>query len=88
MPESSKRTVLVADLADVGAVILGAGGSTRMGVPKQLLQFGGETMLRRAASAALEAGCRPLVVVTGAHAAASREALRGLNLLFAVPLAR
>jgi molybdenum cofactor cytidylyltransferase len=76
---SSKRTVLVADLAGIGAVILAAGASTRMGVPKQLLQFGGETMLRRAASFAMEAGCRPVVVVTGADAAASRKALRGLD---------
>jgi molybdenum cofactor cytidylyltransferase len=52
-----------------------------MGKPKQLLRFCGETLLRRAASAGLEAGCRPLVVVTGAHAAASREALRGLDVL-------
>ena len=79
MPESSKRTVLVTDPAGVGAVVLAAGASTRMGRPKQLLQFGGEAMLRRAASVALKAGCRPVVVVTGADAAASRKALRGLN---------
>jgi molybdenum cofactor cytidylyltransferase len=79
VPGSSKRTVLVADLAGVGAVILAAGASTRMGAPKQVLQFGGETMLRRAASIAIEAGCRPVVVVTGANAAASRKALRGLD---------
>jgi molybdenum cofactor cytidylyltransferase len=77
--DSSRRTVLVTDLAGVGAVILAAGASTRMGMPKQLLQFCGQTLLRRAASAALEAGCRPVVVVTGAHAAPSREALRGLE---------
>ena len=80
MPELSKRTVLVTDPTGVGAVILAAGASTRMGRPKQLLQFGGEAMLRRAASVAIEAGCRPVVVVvTGADAAASRKALRGLN---------
>jgi molybdenum cofactor cytidylyltransferase len=79
VPKSSKRTALVTDPTGVGAVILAAGPSTRMGKPKQLLQFGGETMLRRAASVALEAECRPVVVVTGAHAAASREALRGLD---------
>ena len=50
-----------------------------MGKPKQLLQFGGETMLRRAASAALKAGCRPVVVVTGADAASARKALRELD---------
>ena len=79
MPESSERTVLVTDRAGIGAVILAAGASTRMGVPKQLLQFGGEAMLRHASSAALEAGCRPVVVVTGADATASRKALRGLD---------
>ena len=79
MPKSSKRTVLAIDMAGVGAVILAAGASTRMGMPKQLLQFGGQPLLRRAASAALGAGCRPVVVVTGAHAAASRESLRGLD---------
>jgi molybdenum cofactor cytidylyltransferase len=79
VPESSERTVAVTDLAGVGAVVLAAGASTRIGVPKQLLQFGGEAMLRRAASVALKAGCRPVVVVTGANATSSREALRGLD---------
>ncbi len=65
----------------VGAVVLAAGASTRMGTPKQLLRFKGETLLRRAALAALDAGCRPVVVVTGAHAARAREELRGLGVL-------
>ena len=50
-----------------------------MGTPKQLLQVGDQTLLRRAASVALEAGCRPVVVVTGANAAACKESLRGLD---------
>jgi molybdenum cofactor cytidylyltransferase len=50
-----------------------------MSVPKQLLQFGGETMLRRAARVAIEGGCLPVVVVTGAHAAHSREVLLGID---------
>ena len=79
MPELSKRPVFVTDLDGIGAVVLAAGASTRMGRPKQLLQFGGETMLRRAASVALKAGCRPVVVVSGANATASRKALRGLD---------
>jgi molybdenum cofactor cytidylyltransferase len=52
-----------------------------MGVPKQTLQFRGQSMLRRAALAALGAGCRPVVVVTGAHAEQSRGELRGLNVV-------
>jgi len=79
IPESSKRTVAVTYLTGIGAVILAAGGSTRIGIPKQLLQLRGQTFLRRAASVALEAGCRPVVVVTGANAGAVRESLRGLG---------
>jgi len=47
------------------ALILAAGAGRRMGGPKALLPFEGETLLRRAARAALEAGCDPVVVVTG-----------------------
>jgi len=65
----------------VAAVVLAAGASTRMGTPKQLLRFEGQTLLRRAALAALGAGCRPVVVVTGANAARARGELRGLGVL-------
>lgn len=70
--------------ARVGAVVLAAGSSSRMGAPKQSLRFRGEALLRRAALAALGAGCRPVVVVTGAHAERSRAELRGLGVLEAV----
>lgn len=63
----------------VGAVILAAGSSSRMGSPKQTLPFRGTSLLRRAALAALGAGCRPVVVVTGAHAELSRRELDGLD---------
>lgn len=52
----------------IGAVILAAGGSSRMGTPKQLLRFDEESLLRRAARAALEAHCAPVIVVVGASA--------------------
>lgn len=68
------------DGESVGAVILAAGASSRMGTPKQLLEYGGVTLVRRAALAAQEAGCNPVVVVTGAHAEQLGEELRGLNL--------
>lgn len=68
MPESSC----------IGAVILAAGSSSRMGTPKQTLQFEGTSLLRRAALAALEAGCSPVVVVTGANVEGSRAELEGL----------
>jgi molybdenum cofactor cytidylyltransferase len=67
------------DRERVGAVVLAAGASSRMGVPKQTLQFRGQSMLRRAALAALGAGCRPVIVVTGANAELSRGELDGLD---------
>lgn len=63
----------------VGAVILAAGSSSRLGSPKQILQFRGQSLLRRAARAALDAGCRPVIVVTGASAELSRRELDGLD---------
>jgi molybdenum cofactor cytidylyltransferase len=63
----------------VGAVILAAGSSSRMGSPKQILQFRDQSLLRRAALAALGAGCRPVIVVTGAYAELSRSELGGLD---------
>lgn len=63
----------------IGAVILAAGSSSRMGSPKQILRFRGESLLRRAALAALGAGCSPVIVVTGANAELSRRELDGLD---------
>jgi molybdenum cofactor cytidylyltransferase len=50
---------------NIGAVILAAGESSRLGQPKQLLQFRGKSLLRRAVDGANEAGCSPIVVVLG-----------------------
>jgi molybdenum cofactor cytidylyltransferase len=52
-------------MRNVGAVILAAGGSSRLGQPKQLLSFQSESLMRRAVRSALEAGCTCIVVVAG-----------------------
>ena len=49
----------------IAAIILAAGASTRLGVPKQLIEHGGVPLVRRAALAAIEAGADPVVVVLG-----------------------
>lgn len=49
------------------AVVLAAGGSRRLGRPKQLLARDGETLVHRAARLALETSPRRLLVVVGAH---------------------
>lgn len=50
----------------IAAIVLAAGASSRMGRSKQLLTVDGKSLVSRAAAAALEAGCDPIVVVTGA----------------------
>lgn len=62
----------------VGAVVLAAGGSSRLGRPKQLLVHEGRTLVRRAAGTAVAAGCEPVVVVLGAHREAVAAELAGL----------
>ena len=64
---------------NLGAVILAAGSSSRMGTPKQILQFEGSSLLTRVTLAALDAKCRPVVVVTGANAELCRRELDGLD---------
>jgi CTP:molybdopterin cytidylyltransferase MocA len=49
----------------IAAVILAAGAGRRMGGPKAQLLFDGDTLLRRAARVALEAGCAPVVAIIG-----------------------
>lgn len=51
-----------------GLVLLAAGASKRLGKPKQELLYKGETLLQHAIHAALDSGCKPIVVVTGANA--------------------
>ncbi|MEK7877299.1 MAG: NTP transferase domain-containing protein, partial [Pseudomonadota bacterium] len=62
----------------LGAILLAAGGSSRLGRPKQLLRFGGETLLRRAARTLTETEYFPIVVVLGAEPDSSFEEIKGL----------
>jgi molybdenum cofactor cytidylyltransferase len=68
----------------VGAIILAAGGSTRMGRPKQLLQIEGQTLVRRIVDAATGAGCSPIVVVLGHKADAICQELDRQPVHFAI----
>jgi molybdenum cofactor cytidylyltransferase len=52
--------------SDIGIIVLAAGGSSRLGRPKQLLEFEGKTLLRRAVETALESELGPVIVVLGA----------------------
>lgn len=60
------------------ALVLAAGGSARLGQPKQLLTRDGETLVHRAVRLAIGTGAAQTLVVVGAHAQAVTGALRGL----------
>jgi len=83
--------VLIADLANpqedqevaavftpTAGVVLAAGGASRFGQPKQLLDWRGQPLVRRAAQTGLSAGLDPLVAVIGAFPDQIRGALDGL----------
>jgi molybdenum cofactor cytidylyltransferase len=71
-------TDLAAPAPQVALLLLAAGGSTRMGRPKQLLEYGGQPLLRHSVEQALGSRCRPVVVVLGADADACRAAIHDL----------
>lgn len=64
---------------EIGLIILAAGASLRLGTPKQLLNFKGETLLRRMAREAAASACRPLTVVLGADAGKFKNELSDLD---------
>jgi molybdenum cofactor cytidylyltransferase len=68
----------------VAAVLLAAGTSRRMGGPNKLLaRIGsGAPMVRVTAETLVEAGVRPIIVVTGRDAGAVEQALAGLDVNF------
>ena len=67
----------------IGVVILAAGASARMGRPKQLLLYRGQTLIRWAVESALAPVCRPIVVVIGAHAELVKKELEHSPVLVA-----
>lgn len=69
----------------IGCIILAAGDSTRMnGAAKQLLEFGGKTLFRRAAETAIEANFYSIVIVLGANAERMRKEIEDLPVQIAV----
>ncbi len=64
-------------MSEIGMVLLAAGASSRMGSPKQLLEYKGRPLVRHAVEVALKSGLGRVIVVVGARAAEVREALTG-----------
>jgi molybdenum cofactor cytidylyltransferase len=51
----------------VGLIILAAGSASRMGQPKQLLDYQGQSLILHAVNVALASRCQPIIVVLGAY---------------------
>jgi molybdenum cofactor cytidylyltransferase len=60
----------------IAGIILAAGASRRMGSPKALLNYRGETFIDRLVRV-ISAACDPVIVVLGYHADAIRAQVRG-----------
>lgn len=67
----------------IGLILLAAGGSSRLGRAKQLVSYKGESLIRHAAQAALDAAFKPVIVVTGAAAAQVMGELKQMSVQFA-----
>ena len=76
---SLKQEKIFAVHEPTAGIILAAGGSTRFGQPKQLLEWKGQPFVRAVAKIALAAGLSPVVVVTGANAEQIELAVSDLN---------
>ncbi|GAA6621425.1 NTP transferase domain-containing protein [Scytonema sp. NUACC26] len=55
-------------MSNIGLILLAAGASTRMGTPKQLLQYQQQSLLRHMVEVAVASVCNPVIVVLGAYA--------------------
>lgn len=64
-------------MSRVAGIVLAAGGSRRLGRPKQLLELDGRPLATHAASRALDSRCDEVIVVTGADGQAVEQALDG-----------
>jgi molybdenum cofactor cytidylyltransferase len=78
---SLKQERIFAVHEPVAGILLAAGGSTRFGQPKQLLDWKGQPFIRVVAKTALEAGLAPVVVVTGANAEQIESTIKDLNVI-------
>jgi len=64
----------------IAGIILAAGASSRMGSPKALLEYRGETFIQRLVRV-LSAVCDPVIVVLGYHADALRPAVANTTIV-------
>lgn len=80
---TAQANVVHAVFEPTAGIVLAAGGASRFGQPKQLLDWLGMPLVHASARVALDAGLDPVVVVTGSHFGEVEEALAGLPVILA-----
>lgn len=71
-------------MSGLAGIVLAAGTSSRFGADNKLLaQFGGQAMVRTIVEAALATELDPVIVVTGHQVEEVRNALNGLDVVYA-----
>jgi len=78
---TNRQSKIPAVYEPVAGIVLAAGGSSRYGQPKVLLDWQGRPFVRAVAETALQSGLSPVVVVTGANAEQVQAALRDLPVI-------
>jgi molybdenum cofactor cytidylyltransferase len=78
LAETDADDPAAASIGRTAGVVLAAGGASRMGELKQVMDWHGKPLVRRAVETALAAGLDPVVLVIGAEADRVRAAVSGL----------
>lgn len=70
-------TIEKTNAINIGVILLAAGNSSRLGRPKQLLDYEGRTLLQHSIQVAVESNANPVVVVVGAKAETIKHEIQG-----------
>jgi molybdenum cofactor cytidylyltransferase len=66
---------------NIGVIIMAAGGSSRLGTPKQLLPYDGKTLLQYTVDVAKESIANPVIVVLGWKAEDIQTSIKGATVV-------
>lgn len=67
-------------MSDIGVIVLAAGASSRMGTPKQLLPYQGQTLIEHILNMTVASIGQPVIVVLGANADQIKPKLIGMEI--------